>query len=68
MPEKASPLAAQFVQQSQSVQRRFSTQSGWIRQDQRSPEQLTGQSHMERDLEQLRNVNRLLREERDMFN
>lgn len=46
----------------------FSTLSRWAQVDQRNPEKPTAQTDMERELAELRRENRVLREERDVFN
>ena len=45
----------------------FSTLSRWIQQDRRSPEKSTTQSDLEREIAELREENRMLREERDVL-
>jgi len=45
----------------------FSTLSKWVQQDRKNPEKPTAQSDLERENANLRKVNRLLREEREML-
>ena len=45
----------------------FSTLNKWIQQDRKDPENPAAQSDLEREISELRKENRLLREERDVF-